>query len=109
MLGSLQRLLEPRDRLPVGRVGEGLYTGLPKVAQGAVPELRLPSMVGQPFDVLAEPIRVKALDALHDACVHLPATLVQEGPLRDLPGEPVLEHVLRLREKPALVEELARP
>jgi hypothetical protein len=62
----VERLLEARGRLAVGRPLEDLGAGLTQVAHRLVPDLALPSVVRQALHVLDEAISVSALDGVRD-------------------------------------------
>jgi hypothetical protein len=66
-------------------------------------------VVGEPLDLLAEAIRVYPLDRTDELRVKDPPALLQQGAVRDLVGERVLEGVLELGEYAGLVEELGDP
>src|SRR5215475_11682641 len=56
MWEGAERLLEVFRRLAVGRPRHGLLPRLPAVCQGFVPYLPSQSMVGQPLDLLSDPV-----------------------------------------------------
>ena len=106
MLQRTQRLLEARHRLAVGRARHRLGPGLPAVAQGLVPHLAPQGMVGQPFDLLAQPVGIERLQCLHDLGMQGAPPLLQQAAVGHLAGEGMLEGVGMLREELRLVEEL---
>ena len=63
-------------------------------------------MVGQPLDVLAQPVRIGAFDGADDAGVQGLAPVLEQGAVRDFMGERVLEGVREVRIEAGLVEEL---
>jgi hypothetical protein len=63
-------------------------------------------MVGQAFDVLAEPIGIAPLDRLHDLAVEAAAPVLEQAPVGDVVCEGMLEGVLDVREDSRLVQEL---
>ena len=63
-------------------------------------------MVGQPFDLLGQPVGIERLDGLDDAGVQRPPPLLQQAAVGHLVGEGVLEGVFELGEEARLVEEL---
>ena len=73
-----------------------------------LPELAPHGMVGQPLDVLGQPIRIERVDGADDAGVEGPASLLERGTVGDLVGERMLEGVLGIGEEPGLVQELGR-
>ena len=56
-------LLEVRHGLSVDRAGQRLRAGLTEIGERLVPHLAPHGMVGQPLDVLAQPLGVERLDA----------------------------------------------
>ena len=108
MLKGHQRLLEAARRLPVGRPRAGLGAGLTQVRYGLLPHLTAHGMVGEPFDVLDQPIRIGTFDRADDAGVKLLAPLFEQRAVGHFMRERVLEGVLGIREEPRLVEELRR-
>ena len=69
MSEGTERLLRRDDRLAVGRPRQGLRPGLPAVAHGLVPPLAQEGMVGEPFDVLEQPVGVTPFEGGDDLCV----------------------------------------
>jgi hypothetical protein len=65
-------------------------------------------VVGEPLDVLGEPVGMEALQRLGDAPVHVAALRLEEGPVRHLVGEHVGEGVFEIGKKGRLVEESGR-
>jgi hypothetical protein len=58
----LERLLEARGRLAMGRAHKDLGASLTQIAHRLVPDLALPRVVRQPLDVLDEAIGMQTLD-----------------------------------------------
>ena len=56
----VQRLLEAGHGLAVGRARHGLGAGLAEVGDGLVPHLAAQGVVGQPLDLLGQPVRRRA-------------------------------------------------
>src|SRR5262249_41670928 len=92
-LEGLERLLEVRDGLPVGRAPEGLSARLAEVCDRLFPSLTPDGVVCEPLDVLGEAFRVERLDRLADADVEGSPAVVQEALVGHLVGERVLECV----------------
>src|SRR5262249_56735357 len=73
-----------------------------------LPYLVLNSVVGQPVDVLGEPVSIAPLDRADDASMQDLAPNVEQGAVGDLMGERMLEGVFGIGEETCLVEELGR-
>ena len=101
-----QRFLEAPDGFPVDRAGEGLGTGLLEVGDRLRPVLAQKRMVGQPVDVLGQPVRIGPLDGLHDSDVEGAPPVLEQAAVGHFVGQRVLEGVLDIREDPGLVQEL---
>ena len=65
-------------------------------------------MVGQPFDVLGQPVGVGPLNGLHDPAVEDAPPVLEQAAVGHVVGHRVLERVLEIREDPGLVQELRR-
>jgi hypothetical protein len=63
-------------------------------------------MVRQPLDVLGQSVRIGAFDGADDASMQGLAPVLEQGAVRDVMGERVLEGVREVRIEPRLVEEL---
>jgi hypothetical protein len=63
-------------------------------------------MVGEPFDLFCEPVRVQTFDGLQDPAMQGAPALLEEAAVGDLVGEAVLEGVGEIREETGLVQEL---
>ena len=63
-------------------------------------------MLGQPFNVLCQPVPSELFQGLDDTGVVRPPPLLQEAPVGDLVCQRVLEGVFRLGEQPCLIEKL---
>jgi hypothetical protein len=98
-------LLEVRRRLPIGRTDHCLGTGLAAEGHRLVPGFAPQPMVGQPFDVLGQAVRIQPFERIHNPAVEGAPSLLPETPLRHLVGQCVLEGVFRLGEEAGLVEE----
>jgi hypothetical protein len=64
-------------------------------------------MVGEPFDLVGQALRVEPFDGLHDAAVEGTPPFLQQAPIGHLMGEGMFEGVLEVGEDGCLVEELA--
>jgi hypothetical protein len=106
MLQNRQRLLEIAGRLPVGRSCQCLRASVTQVRDCLLPDLTAHRMMGQPLDVLAQPVGIRTLDGIDDADVNGPAPLLEHGAVGNLVSERMLEGVLAIREDPRLVQEL---
>ena len=100
-----KRFLEASDGYPVNRPGEGLGAGLLKVGDRLRPVLAQKRMVGQPVDMLGQPVRIGPLDGLHDQPVKCAPPLMEQGTVGDLVCQRVLEGVLDIRQEPDLAQE----
>ena len=103
-----QRLLEAAHRLPVGRSRQCLGAGLTEVRDRLLPQLAPHGMVGQPLDVLGQPVRIAAFDGADDPGVQGLAPVLEQGAVGDFMGERVLEGVLGIRKEARLVQKLGR-
>jgi hypothetical protein len=90
MLQGRQRLLEARHGLPVGRSRQCFGTGVMEVLDRLLPQLTPRGMVGQPFDVLGQPVRIEAFDGADNAGVQRLAPLLEERAVGDFMGERML-------------------
>ena len=63
-------------------------------------------MVRQSFDVLAQPIRVEALDRVHDLAVEIAPPVLEETAVGHVVSQSMLEGVLEVRKDARLVQEL---
>jgi len=72
-----KRLLEVRNRISVGRPCEGLGPGLAEVGHRLVPELAPKSMLGQPLDVLGQPVGIEPLEGFHDSAIERPSPILE--------------------------------
>ena len=94
-----QSLLEVSDRLSIGTPGRRLGTRLAEVGHRLVSQLRPQRVVGQPLDVLVQPIAVEPLDRVHDPGVQSASALLEQAAVRHLVGQRMLERVLQIREE----------
>jgi hypothetical protein len=62
--------------------------------------------VGEPIDLLGQPVTRERFDGLHDPRVQRAAPVVEQTAVRHLVGQRVLERQLKLRKQAPLVEEL---
>jgi hypothetical protein len=106
ILQSQQRLLEACHRLPVGRPCQCFSASLMKICGRLLPQLPAHGMVGQPLDVLGQPVRIAALDGDDDPRVKGLAPILEQRAIGDFMGQRMLEGVLRLRKEPRLVQKL---
>ena len=60
--------------------------------------------MGEPLDLLAEPVGVQLFYGIYDARVDVPTALVEHSSVGDVVGEGVLEGVLQVRKKLRRVE-----
>ena len=65
-------------------------------------------MVGEPFNVLAQPVLIEAFDGADDPGIEVAAPVVEEAPVGHLMRERVLEGVLEVGEQARLVKKLGR-
>jgi hypothetical protein len=105
MCMGTERLLVGPDGLTVGRPRQGLRPGLPAVAHGFVPPLAQEGMVGEPFDVLEQPVRVQPFEGVDDLCVDGAPPRAQETRVGHLLGERVGERVFLLGDEAGLIEQ----
>src|SRR3990172_3382390 len=104
MWEDAQRLLEVRHRLPVGGSRERFGSGLTKVGRGLLPHLAAQGVMGQPFDLFGQSVRVEPFDSLHNPGVEGASPLLKQASVGHLVGEGVLEGVLELGEEARLLE-----
>ena len=64
-------------------------------------------MLGQPVDLLGQPVGSKAFESLHDVGVQRAPSLLQQTAVGDLVRQGVLEGVFALWEEAGLVQELS--
>ena len=62
--------------------------------------------MGQPLDLLGQPVGIEPLDRLHDPRVEGPPALAEEAAVGHLVRQRVLERVLEVGKEARLVEEL---
>src|SRR5215813_14641022 len=103
-----QRLLEAAHRLSVSRARQGLGAGLPVINNGLLPTFALYGVVGEPLDVLGDPIPIRTFDGADDASVKGLAPVLRHGAVGDFMSERVLERVRGIRKEARLVQELGR-
>src|SRR5882724_9072630 len=101
-----KRLLEGGQGLAVRRAHRGAQTSLAEVRDGPLPHFASQGVVGEPLDVLGEPIGIEPLDHLDDARVQLTTSLLQKGAVSHVVRERVLEGVFEVGKEARLVEEL---
>ena len=94
---------------PGGRARERLGAGLAEIGHGLVPHLAPEGVVGQPLDLLGEPVGVESLDRLDDPRVEAAPALLEQAAVGHLVGQGVLEGVLELRERGASRRGTRRP
>ena len=63
--------------------------------------------MGEPLDLLAQPVGVKLFHGIHDARVDVAATFVEHPAVGDVVGEGVLEGVLQVRKELCRVEKFS--
>ena len=101
-----QGLFEMRDRLPVRRLAPRLVGGDSQISHRFFPALPLHRVMAEGLRVLGQPVRVEAFDGVHDAGVQGLAPFREQGAVRDVMGERVLEGVLGIRSQARLVQKL---
>ncbi len=101
------RLLQEEHRLPVRGAARGLDAGLPQVRHRLLPHLAAHRVVGEPLEVLGQPVGVEMLDGLDHPRVERAAAILEQARVGHLVGEGVPERVLHVREEADLVQELA--
>jgi hypothetical protein len=79
---------------------------LSTVADSLTPNFPLQSVVGEPFDVFGQPVRIERLDGLQDTGVKGATPRLEEAAVRYFMGKGVLEAVCQLGKEACLVEEL---
>jgi hypothetical protein len=99
----LQRLFETCQSLLVRRPPLGLSADLAQVGHSLVPHLTPAGMMGQPLEVLHEPLRIRAFDGVNDAGVQGLAPVLQHAAIGDFVRECVLEGVLHIGEEARFV------
>ena len=93
---DMQGLLIIRHGFAVGRARRGLAPGLPEVATALSQTSPLQGMMGQPFDLVGQPVGREPLDDLNELGVQSLPPLLHEAPIGDLMRQGVLEGVFRL-------------
>jgi hypothetical protein len=63
-------------------------------------------VVGKPFDLFGQPVRIQRLESLDDERMEPSPPLLKPAPVGHLMGKSMLEGVGEFREKARLVEEL---
>src|SRR5262245_43640750 len=94
-----ERLLEPLDRLLIGRAPGRPGAGLLQIGNRLVPDLPMKRMVSQAVDVLRQTISTQSLYCLQYADVERPPPLVQKSHIGHLVGKRVLEGVFGVRKE----------
>src|SRR5262249_12307903 len=94
---------------PISRVGEGLFASPEEIEAGSIPPLRPHCVMGQKVDVFAASACGECLQGRQNAFVKRPAAFTKQTLVGDLQRQRMLEGVLQLWEKAALIEELGRP
>jgi hypothetical protein len=112
-LATLGHVLQSQERpfivgrsLVVGGAQKRLPAGLPQKGHGLFPHSALERVMGEPFDVFGESVRIEMLDGLNDFGVEGTPSLLRKTPIGDLVREGVLERVFELRKEARFVEEL---
>src|SRR5829696_2905605 len=82
------------------------FTGLVPVADRLESSARLGQVLGNHLRLVLDSLRKRFLENLGDAGMEAPARRAKERPVRRLSNEGVLEHVRRVGERTALVQEL---
>src|SRR5215510_1327446 len=103
----LERLLETRQRLPVGGMPMRPVARLLREGHGLVPSLAPEGVMGQAVDVLRQAAGVEPFDGIDDAGVESATLILEKARVGDLVCERVLEAVLEVEEERRFVEELA--
>ena len=67
-------------------------------------QLALDGVIGEPLDLLAQPVGVKLFYGIHDARVDFAATFVEHPTVGDVVGEGVLERILQVGKEPCRIE-----
>ena len=80
--------------------------GLAEIGDRLLPQLAAQGVMGQPLDLLGEPVGREPLDRLDDAGVEGAPPVLEQAPVGHLVRQRVLERVLEVRKEPRLVEEL---
>src|SRR5690349_17374165 len=97
VLQCLQCTVKERDGLRVRGASDGFGSGLTPMRHRFVPQVAVPRMMGEPFDVLPEAIPMKRLDRPNDSRMQVSTTLLQHAAVGHLMGERVREGVLQVR------------
>src|SRR5262249_2474292 len=80
---SAQRLFEPRPGLRERRPRSGPAASQPEIVHSLLAELPEERVAGEPFDLLAEAIRVEPLDRTDELRMKDPAALLQQTAVGD--------------------------
>ena len=62
--------------------------------------------MGQPFDVLGQPVGIEPLDGRHDLTMESAPPILEQTPVGHIVGEGMLEGVLKIGKEPRLIKEL---
>src|SRR5262249_52753662 len=76
-----------------------------EIAHCLLLQVALHGMIGEPLDLLGQPVGVKVFDRRHDTSVDLPATFVEHPAISDVMSKRVLECILQVRKELRRIEE----
>src|SRR5262245_15689195 len=99
-----KRLLVEIDGVPVSEVAAGFGPGPTQERRGLAPDFSTESVLGEPFDLLGDPVIGKTLHHLHDLRVKCSPALLEKTGIRYFMGECVRERVFQLWEKARLIQ-----
>src|SRR5262249_53948386 len=85
----------------------GLASGLPEIVHCLLLQLGPDRVMGEPLDLLAEPVGVQLFYGIHDARVDVATALVEHSSVGDVVGEGVLEGVLQVRKELCRIEKFS--
>src|SRR5262249_9556837 len=102
---STQRLVEGSPGVSECRSRGRLPSGLPEIVHCLLLQVALDGMIGEPLDLLGQPVGVKVFDGSYDTSVDLPATFVEHPAIGDVVSERVLERILQVRKELRRIEE----
>ncbi|MCC7371983.1 MAG: hypothetical protein IT306_26445 [Chloroflexi bacterium] len=93
----------------VGRTCLRFQAGVARVHHSQLPQRGAQGIVGEPLDVLGEPVNVRLPVRVGHAGVQDPTSFLEQAAVRDLLREGELEGVHRLRKQAGCVQELGSP
>src|SRR5262245_3111553 len=97
-LEDTQRLLQSGPGVQESSPRGSLPSSLPEILHCLLPQLAPDCVMGEPLDLVAQPVGVKLFQGINDARVDVAATFVEQPAICDLVREGVLEGILQVGE-----------